>query len=255
MNILFLGTGTSTGTPSLCCKCAVCLSTDKKNKRLRASVLIKNKGFNTLIDTSTDLRQQCLTYGIQHIDSVIYTHAHADHVHGIDELRSFNYFNKMIIPCYGTEKTLATIKNNFSYIFNGHKPEGGGVPKLTLESLTAKSFTLGGTLITPLEIHHGSQMITGYKIDERIAYITDCNKIPEYTKDKIRGLDLLILNALGYKPHFTHFCLSEALAAAEELKPKRVLLTHVNHEFDHHKVNGELPENVRLAYDGLEVEL
>lgn len=253
MKIIFLGTGTSTGVPSLCCNCAVCLSPEPKNKRLRASILLQNDGFNTLIDTSTDLRQQCLTYGIQQIHSVLYTHAHADHVHGIDELRSFNYFNKMIMPCYGNERTLTTLKSNFSYIFNGHKPEGGGVPKLTLHPISTESFSLGGAMITPLEINHGSQIIMGYKINNT-AYITDCNKIPEHTKEKIRGLDLLILNALGYKPHSTHFCLSEALAMIEELKPSRALLTHVNHEFDHHKVNKELPENAQLAYDGLEVE-
>jgi phosphoribosyl 1,2-cyclic phosphate phosphodiesterase len=254
MKILFLGTGTSTGIPSLCCDCAVCLSPDPKNKRLRASILIRNDGFNTLVDTSTDLRQQCLIYGIRHIHSVLYTHAHADHIHGIDELRSFNFFNKTVIPCYGTEQTLATLKNTFSYIFNGQKPEGGGIPQLTLNPLGTKPFPLGGALITPLEVYHGSQMITGYKINN-VAYITDCNKIPDQTKDKIKGLDLLILNALRYEPHATHFCLDEALAMVEELKPKRALLTHVTHQFEHHKVNGELPEHVRLAYDGLEVEL
>lgn len=255
MKILFLGTGTSTGIPSLCCNCEVCLSTDPKNKRLRASVLLQNQGFNTLIDTSTDLRQQCLAYGIQHIHSVLYTHAHADHIHGIDELRSFNYFNKIVIPCHGNDQTLKTIQNNFSYIFNGHRPEGGGVPKLTLQTISTEPFSLGGVLITPLEINHGSMVITGYKLNDNAAYITDCSKIPESTKDKIRGLDLLILNALGYKPHPTHFCLEEALAAVAELKPKRTLLTHVNHQFDHHKVNSELPENVRLAYDGMAVEV
>ncbi|NIQ02417.1 MAG: MBL fold metallo-hydrolase, partial [Nitrospinaceae bacterium] len=212
MKILFLGTGTSTGVPSLCCDCPVCRSDDVRNKRLRASVLVSHRGHNTLIDTSTDLRQQCLIYNIRHIHSVLYTHHHADHVHGIDELRSFNYFNKTRIPCYGRKETLEALKKNFGYIFQGTPQEGGGIPQLNPVPLKGDPFSLGGIRVTPLDVLHGRLTITGFKLNHA-AYITDCNHIPDATKEKIQNLDLLILNALGYQPHPTHFCLSEALEA------------------------------------------
>ena len=254
MRILFLGTGTSTGIPSLCCPCDVCQSDDPRNKRLRASALIQDNGDNFLIDTSTDLRQQCLRYNITKIDGVLYTHHHADHVHGIDELRCFNFFNKTVIPCYGNELTLSTIQRNFSYIFNGEKPMGGGVPKLDMITLNGASFDLGGLKVTPVDIQHGNIIILGYKVNNA-AYVTDCSGLPEQTKEVLSGLDVLVLNALGFEPHATHFCLEQALEAIEELKPKRAILTHINHKFDHEAVSKMLPENVELAYDGLTVDL
>jgi phosphoribosyl 1,2-cyclic phosphate phosphodiesterase len=254
MNFLFLGTGTSTGVPSLCCDCEVCLSDDSRNKRLRSSLLARENGYHILIDTSTDLRQQCLNHHIGKIDSVLYTHHHADHVHGIDELRSFNHFNKTTTPCYGNELTLANLRKNFSYIFNGTEQVGGGIPKLELRSVSDEPFTLGDINVTPLEIIHGKIKITGYKLNNA-AYITDCSEIPEKTRDRLQDLDLLVLNALGFKPHPTHFCLSEALEAIRDLKPKRAILTHINHYFDFEKVSRDLPENVELAYDGMSVDL
>lgn len=254
MKLLFLGTGTSTGVPSMCCDCDVCRSTEPKNNRLRASVLIRENGHNILIDTSTDLRQQCLTHDIRHVDSVLFTHHHADHVHGIDELRSFNFFNKTVTPCYGNEPTVEELKNKFSYIFKGTAQIGGGIPQLKLHTIEEESFNLGDVLVTPLTIIHGKMPILGYKVNNA-AYITDCSAIPEKTQEKLYGLDLLVLNALGYDPHPTHMCLDEALAAIATLKPKRAILTHINHKFDHYEVEKELPENVTLAYDGLELNL
>lgn len=254
MKILFLGTGTSTGIPSLCCPCRVCQSDNPRNKRLRASVLVQNNGYQFLIDTSTDLRQQCLRYNIQEVHSVLYTHHHADHVHGIDELRCFNFYNKTVIPCYGNEMTLNAIKKNFSYIFNGEKPMGGGVPKLDMISLNGEPFSLGGVQVTPVDIFHGNLTILGYRINNA-AYVTDCSGLPEPSKRILAGLDVLILNALGFEPHNTHFCLDQALEAIRELQPKRAILTHINHKFEHETVSRDLPENVELAYDGLTVEL
>ena len=254
MRILFLGTGTSTGIPTLCCPCDVCQSDDPRNKRLRASALIQNNGFNVLIDTSTDLRQQCLTYNITQIDGVLYTHHHADHVHGIDELRCFNFFNKTVIPCYGNDLTLTTIRKNFNYIFNGEKPLGGGVPKLDMIPLDSQPFSLGGVQVTPVDIIHGNITILGYKVNNA-AYVTDCSGLPDRTKEILSGLDVLVLNALGFEPNTTHYCLDQALAAIAELQPKRAILTHINHQFDHEKVSRDLPDNVELAYDGLTVDL
>ncbi|NIQ03089.1 MAG: MBL fold metallo-hydrolase [Nitrospinaceae bacterium] len=254
MKITFLGTGTSTGIPSLCCPCEVCVSEDPRNKRLRASALVQSNGFHFLIDTSTDLRQQCLIHNVSQVDAVLYTHHHADHVHGIDELRCFNFYNQCVIPCYGNEETLAAIQQNFSYIFNGQKPMGGGVPKLDMITLDSRPFFLGDVRVTPVDIHHGNIMILGYRINDA-AYVTDCSGIPDRSKEILAELEVLILNALGFEPHATHFCLDQALAAIEELRPKRAILTHINHKFDHEKVSRDLPENVELAYDGMTLEL
>lgn len=254
MKLIFLGTGTSTGVPTLCCPCGVCRSDDPRNKRLRSSVLLENNGFNLLIDTSTDLRRQCLDNGITHVDGVLYTHHHADHVHGIDELRVFNFFHKKPIPCYGNAMTLAAIRRNFDYIFNGHKPMGGGVPQLTPIILDSQPLELGGMRIQPVDITHGNLTILGYRVNN-LAYVTDCSGIPNSSKDKLKGLDVLVLNALGFEPHPTHFCLEDALAAIEELKPRRAILTHINHKFDHETVNRSLPDNVELAYDRMVVEV
>jgi len=253
MNILFLGSGTSTGIPSICCDCEVCQSTNPKNKRLRSSILVCNGENHILIDTSTDLRQQCLINKITHINQVLYTHHHADHVHGIDELRSFNYFNDTVIPCYGNKDTIREIKKNFNYIFNKKTQIGGGLPKLTLQVINNKTFTLGGISITPLNIIHGKLTILGYKLNN-CAYITDCSEIPEETKEQLKSLDILILNALGFDPHPTHFSLNQALDSVKELKPKRAIFTHINHKFDHETVLAGLPEGVELAYDGMAIE-
>ena len=253
MNILLLGSGTSTGIPSLCCTCDVCRSANPKNKRLRSSILVRNGRNHLLIDTSTDLRQQCLVNNITHINQVLYTHHHADHVNGIDELRSFNHFNNTVIPCYGNKNTIHEIRKNFNYIFNGTTQVGGGLPRLTLQAINRETFSLGGISITPLDIIHGKLTILGYKLNN-CAYITDCSRIPSETKDRLKNLDILILNALGFDPHPTHFSLSQALEAVEELKPKRAIFTHINHKFDHETVLKGLPKGVELAFDGMSIE-
>ena len=254
MEILFLGTGTSTGVPSLCCQCEVCRSKDVRNKRLRSSILVRENEHTILVDTSTDLRQQCLRYDIRKVDTVLYTHHHADHVHGIDELRSFNFFNKTVIPCYGNQHTLDNLKKNFSYIFGVAEQIGGGIPQLTPHILEDKTYNFGGISVTPLEIQHGKLLINGFRFRD-CAYITDCSGIPEHTMKKIQGLKLLVLNALGFKSHATHFNLSQALEMAKTIQAERTLLTHINHQFDFENISKNLPENVELATDGMRVEL
>jgi len=253
MEILFLGTGTSTGVPSLCCPCEVCQSEDVRNKRLRSSILVRENGHTILVDTSTDLRQQCLRYDIRKIDTVMYTHHHADHAHGIDELRSFNFFNKTAIPCYGNQQTVDNLKRNFSYIFGVAEQIGGGIPQLIPHILEDKTYKFGGILVTPLEIQHGKLIINGFRFHD-CAYITDCSGIPEQTMKKIKGLKLLILNALGFKDHATHFNLSQALEMAKTIKAERTLLTHINHQFDFEKISQRLPKGIELAIDGMRVE-
>ena len=252
MEILFLGTGTSTGVPSLCCDCEVCLSKDPRNKRLRSSILVRQNSHTVLVDTSTDLRQQCLLYGIREINTVLFTHHHADHVHGIDELRSFNFFNKTKLPVYGNAQTLYHLNKNFSYIFGKTEQVGGGIPQLILKELEYKTYLFGDIPVTPLDIQHGKLIINGFRFKD-CAYITDCSGIPNTTREKLKGLKVLILNALGFKSHPTHFNLDQALKAAEALKPERTILTHINHHFDHEKVSRDLPEGVELALDGMKV--
>lgn len=254
MKILFMGTGTSTGVPTLCCPCDVCKSNDIKNKRLRSSILIRNEGYHLLIDTSSDLRQQCLINNIEKLDAVLYTHHHADHVNGIDDLRCFNHFNKTRTPVYASASTLNQLRSNFSYIFSNGKAEGGGVTQVDPIEIDGAPLELGGLSVTPLDVEHGSITIKSFRVQDA-AYLTDCSGIPEKTKEALQGLDVLIINALGFKAHPTHFCLSQSLEAIEELKPKHAYLTHINHQFDHDTVNASLPENVELAYDGLEIEL
>ena len=254
MEILFLGTGTSTGVPSICCECEVCQSQDSRNKRLRSSILVQNKDHTILVDTSTDLRQQCLLYGIKKIDTVLYTHHHADHVHGIDELRSFNFFNKTALPIYGNAQTLRHLNINFSYIFGKAEQVGGGIPQLIPTQLKNKTYNFGGIRVIPLDIQHGKLIINGFRLND-CAYITDCSGIPNTTWEKLKGLKVLVLNALGFKPHSTHFNLSQALEAAKSINAQRTILTHINHHFDHEKVTRNLPEGVELAIDGMRIVL
>ena len=254
MEILFLGTGTSTGVPSLCCDCEVCLSKDPRNKRLRSSILVRHKDHTILVDTSPDLRQQCLFHGIKKIDTVLYTHHHADHVHGIDEQRSFNFFNKTALPIYGNAQTLHHLNINFSYIFGKAEQVGGGIPQLIPTQLEDKTYDFGDIPVTPLDIQHGKLIINGFRFKD-CAYITDCSGIPDTTRDKLKGLKILILNALGFKPHSTHFNLKQALEAAKDINAKRTILTHINHHIDHKKVTLDLPKGVELALDGMRVNI
>ena len=248
MRITILGSGTSTGVPAIGCRCPICSSADPKNKRSRASIFIRHEGAGLLIDTSTDLRLQAMTHGVDRIDAVLYTHAHADHVHGIDELRSFNYLQQAPIPCYGNRATIAQLKTRFGYVFSN----GTGVgykPQLTPHELDGPR-EIGGMLVEPIEVVHGEDRIYGYRIGS-MAYVTDCSAIPDGSRDRLRGLDLLIVSAIRYDAHPTHFTLAQALAAVDDVRPRRAVLTHLSHVFDYDTVNRQLPSGVELAYDGM----
>jgi phosphoribosyl 1,2-cyclic phosphate phosphodiesterase len=248
MQVTILGSGTSTGVPAIGCRCPVCTSSDPKNRRSRASIFIRRKETGLLVDTSTDLRLQTLTYGVDRIDAVLYTHAHADHVHGIDELRSFNWLQQGPIPCYGNRATIAQLKARFGYVFsNGSGP--GYKPQLIPHELEGAR-EIAGVLVEPVEIVHGADHIYGYRIGA-MAYVTDCSAIPDASRTRLRGLDLLIVSAIRYDAHPTHFTLAQALAAVEDLKPRRAVLTHLSHDFDYETVNRQLPPGVELAYDGM----
>jgi len=246
LTIVVLGSGTSTGIPVVGCRCAVCRSRDTRNKRTRCSALLTYAGHNLLIDTSTDLRQQALREDIRHIDAVLYTHYHADHVHGIDDLRGFNRPGAEPIPLYADPATLASLRRNFSYIFDHDQPPGH-VPRLSLHPLEGP-LTLFDLEIIPIPLHHGTQMTTGYRCGP-VAYLTDCNGIPDESLLLLENLELLILDGLRFRSHPTHFNIPEAVAIAQSIGAKQTLLTHLSHDVDHPCHDAELPEDINLAYD------
>jgi phosphoribosyl 1,2-cyclic phosphate phosphodiesterase len=247
MKITVLGSGTSTGVPMVGCSCRVCSSDDPRDKRTRSSILIETSGKYILVDTSTDLRKQAIRQKIPRIDAVLFTHAHADHIHGIDDLRGFHFIHKKIIPCYGRKETLDLIAGNFSYIFKGM--ESQGYAPLLEAHVVSHPFQLFGKTVVPVPLLHGSTLTTGYRIDST-AYLTDCSGIPESSRALLGGLDILIIDALRYTPHITHFNIEAALRVVGELKPKRAIFTHLTHEVS--CTDGErLPEGVEFAYDGM----
>ncbi len=251
MKVIVLGCATSTGVPIIGCPCSVCTSDNPKNKRTRCSLYIETKGKNILIDSSTDLRFQALRHNITKLDAVLYTHSHADHTHGIDELRTFNFVNSMIIPCYGNELTINNLKKNFAYIFDGVH-SAGGKPKLDLNVVDSK-FHFEGIEIIPVEINHDRWMILGYRIGN-VAYLTDCSGIPDDSIEKLEGLDLLILSALRYSEHPAHFNIEQAVNISQIINPKLAVFTHMGHEVEYDTLLSELPDNIVPAYDGMEIE-
>jgi phosphoribosyl 1,2-cyclic phosphate phosphodiesterase len=251
MDVTFLGTGTSTGVPVPTCACDVCRSTDPRDQRLRPSALLRWDGASVLVDTSTDLRQQVLRHRVTELDAVLYTHAHADHIFGLDDLRMFNWRRGGAIPVYGSPITLAALRRTFWYVFEDVEA-GGGKPLLDLHEVDAP-FELLGREIVPIPLHHGRLPILGYRIGT-FAYLTDVSAIPEASYALLDGLDVLVLSALRYRPHPTHFTLERALAEAARIGARRTLFTHVAHEISYAAVAPMLPEGIELAYDGLTLE-
>jgi phosphoribosyl 1,2-cyclic phosphate phosphodiesterase len=251
--ILVLGSGTSVGVPTIGCRCAVCTSDDPRDKRLRCSILIGHGRHSIVVDTTPDFRQQMLRAGITSLDAVLMTHAHADHIMGLDDLRPFNYRRREPIPILGSPETLASIRRSFPYIFDGREKESS-VPKLDLRDLTGDPFELCGLRITPVPLEHGSMTVYGFRIGNA-AYLTDHSGIPEESLAKLEGLDVLFLDALRYKPHPTHSTIEQSLASVARLAPRRAFFTHICHDLSHARAEAKLPPQVRLAYDGLELEV
>jgi phosphoribosyl 1,2-cyclic phosphate phosphodiesterase len=250
MKITILGCGTSTGVPMVGCCCHVCTSSEPKDKRTRASILVQTAGRYLLVDTSPDLRRQALREKIPHIDAVLFTHTHADHVNGIDDLRGYHLAHKRVVPCYGEKETIDTISRNFSYIFTGLQ-QAGYTPLLEPHIIKG-TFNLFNHKITPIPLIHGYCRATGYRIDDT-AYLTDCSSIPETSMAKLAGLDVLIIDALRYTSHPAHFHIDSALEVVAKLKPGRAILTHLTHEVAYND-GARLPEGVEFAFDGMTID-
>jgi phosphoribosyl 1,2-cyclic phosphate phosphodiesterase len=253
IQIVVLGSGTSVGVPTIGCHCAVCTSEDPRDNRLRPSILVRYEGRNVLIDTTPDFRYQALRVKLDHLDAVIFTHAHADHIMGLDDVRPFNFRQKGQIPIYAAPDTMAAIQRCFAYIFDGVKRESN-VPQLDARLLDGAPFDVFGVEFTPIPLLHGSATIYGFRFGAA-AYLTDHSEIPSASMEMLRGLDVLFLDALRYKPHPTHTTVDQAVKTAEELKPRRTFLTHICHDLGHARAESLLPPHVRLAYDGLELQV
>lgn len=247
-----LGSGTSTGVPVVGCDCAVCRSDDPRNRRLRPALLLELARGNVLVDTPPDLRQQALRAGLARVDAVLFTHAHADHIFGLDDLRPFNFRQGGTIPCYGAAATTARLRQVFSYAFESSQ-EGGGKPQIALHAVDGP-FALLGEEFVPIPAWHGELEVFGYRRG-RFAYLTDVNRIPDGSWPLLAGLDVLILSALRYRPHPTHFHLEEAIATAERIGARRTIFTHLAHDVDHGALRVALPSGIELGHDGLVVDL
>jgi len=250
--VTMLGSGTSTGVPVIGCDCAVCRSADPRNKRWRTGLKLEIGAGVVLVDTPTDLREQALRFGLPRLDAVLYTHAHADHVFGLDDVRIFNFRQGQAIPCYGSEATLRALRRTFAYVFEAGQ-EGGGKPQIELIPVR-EPFSLLGRTVVPVPVWHGSLEVFGFRIG-RFAYVTDCSQIPEASFRLLAGVEILILDALRYRPHPTHFSLEEAMAAASRIGAARTIFTHLSHDVDHAAPAVPLAPGMELGYDGLTFEV
>ena len=252
MRITLLGTGTSTGVPMIGCSCKICTSSDPRDKRLRVSALIESDTTTILIDTGPDFRAQMLERNVRKLDAVLYTHFHYDHIAGFDDLRAFQFLRLPVPMCYANQETYEGIKRTFPYAFGEAKQTGGGVPNISFALIDRMPFMIGDLLVEPIPVDHGMLTTLGYRIGG-FAYLTDCNRISPASKEKLRNLDVLVLDGLRYQPHPTHFSIEEAVSVAKELKPKMTYLTHMNHDILHIEAEQKLPPTVRLGFDGLNV--
>lgn len=248
--ITVLGSGTSHGVPMIGCSCAVCRSTDPRDRRSRPSIYVDvADGPKILVDTSTDLRQQALTHHVSRVDAILFTHSHADHVMGLDDSRRFSQMQKGAIPCYADAQTMASLRKSFHYAFDPVTEKGGGLPRIDLR-LIEGPFGIDGVAIRPVPLMHGSRQILGFRFGE-FAYLTDTNHLPDQAWPLLDGVKTVILDALRHRPHPTHFTVAEAVAVLGRLQPRRSYLTHICHDLPHVATNESLPAGVELAYDGL----
>jgi phosphoribosyl 1,2-cyclic phosphate phosphodiesterase len=253
LRITFLGTGTSHGVPMIACDCETCRSEDPRDRRSRPSVYIQSAdGTALLVDAGPDLRAQALAHDIRRVDAIFFTHAHADHIVGLDDVRRFNAIQQQVIPCFGDAPTVRDVSRMFSYVFDAATPKGGGIPRLELFTVVGP-FCVGGMEIQPVPLLHGAKPILGLRAGG-LAYLTDCSRIPDESWPLLEDLDVLVLDALRDRPHPTHFTLEAAVQAATRIGARRTCFTHMAHDLRHEPTCTRLPPGMELAYDGLIVE-
>jgi len=254
VEVVVLGSGASPGIPMIGCDCQVCTSSDPHDRRYRPSILVRMDGLTILVDTAPELRLQCVANGIDRVDAVLFTHHHADHVVGLDDLRRFNFLMRGPVPLFATEKTVRSVEQMFVYAFDTDIHYPSNKPQLEWRLIDSEPFDIAGRKIIPIPMMHGPLPVLGFRFGD-FAYCTDCSHIPEESLAKLTGLDVLILDALRLKPHTTHFNLEQAIEMAHVIGAKRTLLTHLTHEIMHEKVSANLPAGIELAYDGLRIRV
>jgi phosphoribosyl 1,2-cyclic phosphate phosphodiesterase len=253
VRITFLGTGTSHGVPMIGCRCPTCTSTDPRDTRLRPSIYVETAAAHVLVDAGPDLRAQALRHGITRVDAILFTHGHADHILGMDDVRQFNAMQRGAMPCYGDPQTLDDIRRMFAYVFDPATPKGGGVPRLELFTVVGP-FCVADLDVEPIPIFHGKRPILGFRFGS-FAYLTDTNGIPDDSMALLDGLDTLVLDALRHRPHPTHFTLEQAVTVARQVGARRTFFTHIAHDLPHAATCASLPDGMALAHDGLAVDV
>jgi len=253
VKLTFLGTGTSQGVPVVACQCPVCLSTNPKDQRLRASVMIETETQRLIIDCGPDFRQQMLTHKVRHLNGILLTHEHTDHIFGLDDIRAFNWVQKQATDIYAEARVQVAIRRIFDYVFATFQYPG--IPQMNLHLIENKPFRIGDLDIMPIRGFHSRLPVFGFMFG-KIAYVTDVNRLEDPEIDKLRGLEILVLNSLRKEEHISHFNLKQALELIAEVKPGKAYLTHLSHQMGFYdELQKELPENVFLAYDGLQLEV
>ena len=251
LKFTFLGTGTSSGVPMIACRCAVCTSPDPRDKRLRSALLVQSETTTLVVDTGPDFRCQMLRADVRKLDAVLFTHPHKDHIAGLDDVRAYNFFQHADMPLYANAMTQESLMREFAYAFAEKKYPG--VPNLELNTVTFDPFMVGDIPVTPIGVWHLHMPVLGFRFGN-FTYITDANRIDESEKQKIRGSEIFVVNALRHEPHISHYSLSEAIALTRELGVPRAYFTHISHQLGRYAdVEPELPEGMHLAYDGLEI--
>ena len=251
LELTFLGTGTSLGVPMIGCTCAVCHSSDPRNRRRRSSVYVKAGTTRFVIDTTPDFREQALTYGLLQVDAVLFTHAHADHILGLDDIRRFNTLQSAVIPVYAVPETMQEVRRIFAYIGRPATP-GLYRPQVDFRTVEA-SFRVDEVEVTALPVEHGTEHTVGYHLawrGHRIGYFPDCHRMPQATIRALQGVQLMVLDTLRYRPHATHLCVPESVALLQTIGAPQSFLIHLCHELEHAKLESELPPGIHVAYDG-----
>jgi len=253
LHINFLGTGTSTGVPMIACPCEVCASANSKDKRLRSSILVQSETTTFVVDTTPDFRQQMLRINNKKLDAVLFTHPHKDHTAGLDDVRAYNFFSQQAMNVYANSLTEEALKREFAYVFSDKRYPG--IPELSLNTIDETPFFIGDIKVTPIQVWHYKMPVYGFRFGN-FTYITDANRIDESEKQKIRGSEVIVLNALRKEDHISHFTLQQAVDMVQELEIQTAYFTHISHQLGKHDdVNAMLPKGIELAYDGLRINI